>query len=179
MDQIIERWLPVPGWEGCYEVSDQGRVRSLDRKRPCQFKDNRIYRGQMLTPLLHGSGYRQVSLKDNGRTNVYFIHRLVILAFVGSAPREDYQCAHNDGNKDNNALENLRWATRSENNQDKNKHGTSPRGSRNPNNKLTEEDVKMIRLLYVRGNQGQLAELYGVTQSAISHIVRRRVWAYI
>jgi hypothetical protein len=126
-----ERWLPVVGWEGLYEVSDHGRVRSLDRtvemsnpRWGCNFK--RFTAGRLLS-LVSGRGsgrgwkgsgdYHAVNLssQDKGRKKV-MVHRLVLTAFVGPDPTNGkMDGAHLDGNTLNNLLENLRWATRLEN----------------------------------------------------------------
>jgi hypothetical protein len=119
-----EIWKPVPGYEGRYEVSDQGRVRSLDREIEQLSRQGNAYkkmvRGIVLRPGRMPAGHVSVSL---GRFNSHCVHKLVLLAFVGSAPA-GCECLHNNGNPADNRLENLRWGTRGDNIRDAVKHGT-------------------------------------------------------
>jgi hypothetical protein len=120
-----ERWLPVPGYETAYEVSDHGRVRSLDRRVPSGQGKTRIARGRILRPsLVHG--HPAVSL---GRVRKEYVHALVLQAFVGPAP-DGMECCHGDGVRTNNHLSNLRWGTRLSNNLDAIRHGTHYNTSR-------------------------------------------------
>lgn len=105
-----ERWLPVVGWDGLYEVSDQGRVLS-------------VRTGLMKSLAVHTiSGYHMVTLKSNGRRKTYHVHRLVLDAFVGPLPDGLVSC-HNNGDPQDNRLANLRYDTPSANNFDKVRHG--------------------------------------------------------
>lgn len=120
----FQKWVSVPGFEGKYEVSDQGNVRSLRRviKRRDGFSQSAP--GRMLKPYpLPHSGYLQLTLGDGGKGRRYYVHRLVLEAFVGPAP-EGHEACHNNGVPSDNRLENLRWGTRGENNRDAVAHGT-------------------------------------------------------
>lgn len=114
-----ERWLPVPTYEGKYEVSDLGRVRSLSRVT----SHGRRRRGLVLRPIPRTTGYLQVDLWHDNTQRAFVIHRLVLWAFVGPAPA-GLEALHGDGDPTNNALTNLRWGTRSENSLDQVAHGT-------------------------------------------------------
>lgn len=113
-----ETWLPVVGYEGSYEVSSLGAVRSIDRI------DNRGSRalGRRLRPDATASGHLRVTLSRDGKTRRFFVHRLVLWAFVGCTPPGMEAC-HNDGDPTNNAVSNLRWDTKSANAQDRRRHG--------------------------------------------------------
>lgn len=117
-----EQWLPVVGYEGCYEVSDQGRVRSLDRK-VLRAGVQKAVRGRVLAQGDSGSGRRAVSLSRDGRAKTARVARLVLEAFVGPRP-DKYDACHNDGDVLNNQVDNLRWATRSANMLDAVEHST-------------------------------------------------------
>jgi hypothetical protein len=106
----MEIWKLVPEYEGKYEVSDQGRVRSFQRKP----------QGIILRPGRMPSGHLSVAL---GRGNSQCVHKLVLLAFVGTAP-DTHECRHLNGDPADNRLENLCWGTRSENIKDAVRHGT-------------------------------------------------------
>jgi hypothetical protein len=119
-----ENWLPVPEWEDRYEVSDLGRVRSIDRVVTRSGHTMRL-RGRLLTPKVHTKGYLRVSL-SRGRGGVVdmFVHTLVLLAFVGPRPAELEAC-HGNGDPTDNRVANLLWDTPSENQYDVVRHGRS------------------------------------------------------
>lgn len=122
---MIEIWKPVPNWEGLYEVSNHGQVRSLDRT--VHFPDGRrsyIKRGRILG--WRSRGYARVVLvSPNHDKREAFIHELVLEAFVGSCP-DGWVARHADDNKQNNHLENLSWGTYSENMYDRVRNGIHP-----------------------------------------------------
>lgn len=140
----MEQWKAIPGWEGLYEVSSCGNVRSLPRKARARFK-NRIYGGNLLCPFVHPTGYCGVNLKRIGfRAKTYLVHRLVLASFVGPCPPRMQGC-HGDGCRSNNSLQNLRWDTAKNNHADKILHGTAQRGTHNALSMLDEAMVKAIR----------------------------------
>jgi hypothetical protein len=134
-----EQWLPIEGFDG-YEVSNFGRVRSVDRLvKYANGRDCRR-RGQVLKPAVVGSGYLQVSLGSNACRR---IHILVAEAFIGPRPNGMVVC-HNDGERMNNSVANLRYDTPSANIVDQVKHGTHALGSRTHckwGHELTPENV--------------------------------------
>ncbi len=104
------------------------------------------------------------------------MHTLVLLAFVGPRP-DDMQACHNDGDKNNNRLSNLRWDFPARNHADKKRHGTQTSGEDHPPAKLTWDEVRIIRrLLDQRVSEGKIARAFGVTQVAISHIAIGKTW---
>lgn len=122
---MSERWLPIVGYEGFYEVSDQGRVRSLDRVVPCGTRKMRTYRGRALADSADTAGYRIVALYRDGRRRTTKVHSLVLESFVGSRPAGMEAC-HNNGDLADNRLANLRWDTHSRNVYDSVRQGTHP-----------------------------------------------------
>jgi len=118
-----EQWRPAVGHPG-YEVSNHGRVRSLDRVLTLRGRDGediyRRHRGRVLAPCANASGHMVVTL---GRGNSVYVHQLVLTAFVGPAPAGEEGC-HDDGDASNNRLTNLRWGTRASNVADSVRHGT-------------------------------------------------------
>lgn len=109
-----ETWRPIAGWVGLYEVSSDGRVRSLPRPG-CK--------GRVLRFGTTGNGYLTATFSANGKREARTVHRIVAEAFIGPKP-DGMQTCHNDGDKTNNAASNLRYATQSENERDKLRHGT-------------------------------------------------------
>lgn len=117
----VEEWSPVPSYEGVYQVSDLGRVMSLDRIS----NDGKRLQGRLLRPFVMPSGHIRVRLSVGNRQRTLKVHRLVLIAFFGQgAP--DTEVLHIDGNPANNMVENLRWGTKSENVRDQVKHGVHP-----------------------------------------------------
>lgn len=115
-----ETWRPIPGFEGAYESSDCGRVRSLDRTVLHKTGVKHRVRGRILKPATSADGYQYLMLGVGKHRRV---HVLVLQAHTGPAP-EGMEACHNDGDPANNVLANLRWDTRSQNLKDKRQHGT-------------------------------------------------------
>lgn len=117
-----ETWRPVPNFEGLYEVSDQGRVRSVPHMTIRGIRGGRIRKQRT-----DAYGYQILDLFRGDRGTTCKVHRLVLSAFVGPCPEGMEACHFPDRSKSNNALSNLRWDTRSANNIDSVKHGTHGR----------------------------------------------------
>lgn len=157
-----EVWKPVPGYEGLYEVSNQGRVRSFRRGA----------NGKIRVPTQSVNGHLYVTL---GRGVNKTVHSLVLATFVGPRPIGQ-ECCHNDGNPSNNCLSNLRWDSHRENARDIFRHLASK------NQKLTPEAVRHIKSVLAanqsKGVLTQLARQYGVTVGAVSCIKRGKTYDY-
>lgn len=117
----MENWKDVPGYEGLYQVSDLGRVKSARRKGSP---------GGLVKPVKRPDGRLRVALSKQGRVTDFLVHRLVLTAFVGHCP-EGKECLHYDDNPENNRLENLRWGTSKENKADGRRNGISFASQRN------------------------------------------------
>jgi len=180
MEQAIETWRDVAGYEGVYRVSDLGRVRSLDRMVDHPKGQMRLNGKVMRLRLSHG--YEKVDLCQNGLRKKFFVHRLVVTAFLGQCP-DGKEVNHVDGNKLNNRPSNLEYVTHLENMQHAYQTGLSKTqiGVENINSKLTETDVLEIRAAYAAGGvaQQKLAGKYCVSQNIICNIVRRKIWAHL
>lgn len=114
---MTERWLPISGFEGVYEVSDLGRIKSLPRSR--------VPVDRILKPFANGSGHLLVDLRVNGQRHTVQVHLQVLGAFVGPTPA-GMECRHLNGDPADNRLANLQYGTRSENTFDSVLHGTHP-----------------------------------------------------
>jgi hypothetical protein len=108
-------WKPVPGYEGFYEVSDCGLVRSVTRTIKSSFNAHRQIPGKLRTVYPMKDGYIRVTLMRERTSRSYGIHRLVMMAFSPNQNQDALDVNHMDGNKQNNRLENLEWCTRGEN----------------------------------------------------------------
>lgn len=184
-----EEWRSIAGYPG-YEVSSLGQVRSLSR---VDAAGNRI-KGRILKLRPHSGGYVRVNLCA-GKPRDFFVHRLVLATFVGPCPDGKEGC-HNDGNRQNNSVSNLRWDSRVQNMADKKLHGTEQLGARHwmvrrpewvrrgekvPNSILTPTDVERIRDLRVNGcTYGCIAQWIGqITRETASAVSRRLIWKHL
>lgn len=161
-----ENWLPVARHTG-YEVSDMGRLRT-DRARNGRGKTKgwRIIKGSVRKT----GGYVFVAIADDeGRPIHWQMHRLVLLAFVGTKP-DGMETRHLNGVRHDNRLTNLQYGTRKENAADKIRHGTHATGEHSPNAKLTGEQVRRMLKRRAEGRTyQQLADEFRVSESAAIH----------
>jgi hypothetical protein len=169
-------WKPIPNFP--YEASSAGAIRNSRT-------------GRVLRPDTVKGGYQRVTLSIGGVSRRFFVNRLVCEAFNGAPPTEEHQARHLDGKTDRNVPENLKWGTRSENEQDKRLHGTYQEREGNPFARLTEEGVADIRRRYAENLSARqargfeqvehgfvlkLAEQYDVSVSCIKFVISRRNW---
>lgn len=110
-----ELWKPIKGYEGLYQVSSKGRIRSLKRTKKNKWGGIIQVKERVLANGISGQGYINVLLYNNGNRRTYKAHRLVAEAFI-SNPDNKPHVNHIDGNKENNSIENLEWCTIKENN---------------------------------------------------------------
>jgi hypothetical protein len=199
-----EEWraVPVPGYEGCFSVSNLGRVR---RERDGQHtKAGRIYK-----PLVTPNGYCHVelSLGTVATKRRLVIHTLVALAFIGARPSPRHQVNHKNGVKTDNRADNLEWMTPAENAEHASRTGLLatgerhwlhrlpdtrprgdahwtraqpnrlPRGSQHGRAKLHEDDVRAI--LRSDASPRVLAAQYGISTSVIDQIRARKIWRHV
>lgn len=125
--RVLEEWLPAPTWEGRYEASTHGRIKSLAREGV----DKNGRKFPIVERVLRPSPgrYRQVHLADGARRETSYVHDLVLTTFAGPRP-EGMECRHLDGDAHNNRIDNLKWGTHSENELDVVKHGNHHLASR-------------------------------------------------
>ena len=112
----MEEWRDIPGYEGLYQVSNLGRVRSLDRYVPHKKFGVKFCKGVLMAIHQNNAGYLTVNLSRENKYTSYDIHRLVAKAFIPCSDSECMQVNHKDENKHNNQIDNLEWVTCSENN---------------------------------------------------------------
>lgn len=169
-----EIWKDIPGYEDVYQVSDLGRVRSLDRYVISSSGRKRFYEGREMKFRKDKDGYLRVGLSKNGILKTYRIYSLVAKTFIGPKP-ENYQICHIDSDKLNNALSNLRYDTRSENNIDEYRNGNT-RGM-----KFNVEEVLEIRRLYAseKYTQRELGVMFETVPTNINNIVTRKSFAWL
>lgn len=174
-------WRKIQGFEW-YEVSDTGRVRrvvqashphsGVHRKVPFEIK-----------PMVDDRGRRRVALVNEAtapKQKKLMVSRLVAEAFIGASPSPAHVVCHRDGDHTNNDWRNLRWDTQQGNIDDRASHGTTARGSKNGQSKLTEADVSKIRKMLDDGHtQQKVAEAFGIDQTSVSMIKNRKIWQHV
>jgi hypothetical protein len=172
-----EEWRPVAGYESSYEVSNQGRVRSLDRLIGSGMRQ-RLAKGRILKLGKVACGqYYTVQLHSSGACSARYVHHLVAEAFIGPRP-EAMLVLHGPAGSLVNQVSNLSYGTRSDNmGRDRLRDGTHSRGEKCGTARLTATDIMAIR------SSGkttiELAKIYGVTQSYISAILTGKNWAHL
>jgi len=155
-------WRPVPSHPR-YSVDLYGNVRGV--------------RGRLMKPMRTDTGHLYI-LAASGRPRKLFVHRAVLLTFVGK-PARGQEARHRDGNPTNNYVDNLVWGTRLENMADKQTHGTQSRGERHGTAKLSETDVRTIRRRVGKESLRDLAAEYGVSHTAIRRAANGMKWRHV
>lgn len=155
----------VAGCSG-YSVTDTGKIIS-----------HLSWEDRELVPVDNGQGYLRVQLRGIGKK---LVHRLVAEAFLPN-PNGKEQVNHLDGNKSNNRVDNLEWATHQENMAHADRTGLrNVRGSNHGNSKLSEDDIRVIRELLSSGiRHAKIAVMFGVCRATISCVSRGTTWSHI
>lgn len=173
---MTEIFKPVIGYDGIYEISNFGKVKSLARKGKGSRNTDII-----LSPGMGGSGYYFVYLCKNGTNKMFMIHRLVAINFLDN-PENKREVNHINGIKTDNRLENLEWVTPSENIL----HGirlgimNTAKGSQKKNSLFTEDEVRKIKIRLNNGEIGfRIAKELGVDKGVISSIRRGKTWKHV
>ena len=167
-------WKPVLGYEGLYEVSNTGRVRSCPKTISSYGGRRYLKPGRELKQIPDKDGYGRVNLSKNGTAKHNKVHVLVLEALSGPRP-DGCVCRHLDGNPKNNNSENLAWGTPSENHRD-----CYDYGGRHGRGKLNRDQVLEIRSRLANGErQADLAREYGVHAMNIHCIKTRQHFGYI
>ena len=172
-----EIWKPVVGYEGCYEVSNLGRVRSLDREVRGESNSVCLRKGRILKP---GAtwGYLYVTLCSEGKVKHCRVHRLVLAAFRGES---ELDVNHINHVKADNRLENLEYVTVKENISHMVKANRQACGEKIGIAKLDEEAIQRMRELYSEGwlTYEDLSIIFKVAESTVSQIINRKTWKHV
>lgn len=176
-DPVDEEWREIPGYDGRYHVSDQGRVKAMYTRK--SIKVGQIIKGHAT------GGYHYVLLTKDRQQIHHSRHRLVLSTFAPIDGWEDLDVNHENGDKSDNSLKNLSWMTRQQNI----RHAMHVIKTMNPFEnirriglKLDEDKVREIRKLWNNGkgkSQNSLAKLYDVGPMCINAIVHRKTWKHI
>ena len=180
-DVVCEVWKDILGYEGYYQVSNLGRVRSLDRIIKRRNSSDMIRKGTILRGQPDKDGYLLVGLKFEGREYKAKVHRLVAQAFIPNPENKPF-VNHIDGNKDRNDILNLEWVTALENSSHAKSTGLlkPAKGEDSGKHKLSEQDVLSIRKLVKSGkSMNSVAKMYGVSFTSVRYIIIGKNWAWL
>lgn len=172
---MIEVWENIEGFNGVYQISNLGRVKS--------FKKNKFINGKILKlETSNRYGYLRISLRRQGQEKKYLIHRLVAKAFIYKGNGNIVN--HKDGNKQNNNVNNLEWCTRSENDLHafKNKLRHSVKGELHYNAKLNQKQIRIIKHIFTIPNHigiSKIANIFNVSRCTIYDIIVGNTWKHI
>lgn len=169
---MIEEWRDIEGFDGFYQVSNTGKIRSQGDNR-----GNKSGKWRLRSLSANPDGYLKVRLMHKGKDKTCGIHTLVAKAFIPN-PNNYETVNHKDGNKTNNNVDNLEWADRSQQMIHAYQNGLKMpmRGSKHSQSKLTDDDVRYIRSHYKRQSTEfgtvALGKKFGVSSRVIGLVTR-------
>jgi hypothetical protein len=173
-----EEWRVIDGFDGYYEISDRGRIRTWKDKgarRPIR----RALAPHLMKPAPNKNGYMQTALTHAGAKRVAAIHTLVAEVFIGPRP-DGLVVRHYDGNQLNNHRSNLLYGTRAENAADAFRHGTFPLGEVNGKSKLKADQVQEIRRMLAEGHTRRaIGAEFGISHTNVSSIANGETWQHL
>ena len=182
----VEIWNDIKEYEGYYQVSNLGRVKSLKRSYEVErHKSKYLYnkKEKILSQTTTKLGYKRISLNKHNKLKSFLVHRLVAKAFIEEI-KDKNQVNHKNCNKLDNNLFNLEWVNQSENMKHAYKNGFNHtqnlKGDNHNNKKLNFEEIKEIRRLYKKENTTylKLSNKFNTCMSNIGRIIRRERWDY-
>lgn len=179
-----EVFKDILGYEGLYQISNLGTVKSVGRYGNNQYSeywmDERILKHSIVGT--RNSGYCAVNLRKDGKSKQKYVHRLVAIAFVDNYRLSAKYVNHTDGDSKNNRFDNLEWCTHSENIQHAYDNGLIKKscGSNVSNSKLKESDIPIIRnMLTDKIPILKIAKQFNVSRNVIYQIKDGRTWKHI
>lgn len=175
----MEIWKDIKGYNDIYKVSSLGNIKLSEREVPHWRGGVSIRKSKIIKNFKTKSGYLIVPLTKDGKEIKFLVHRIVAEAFIPN-PENKPQINHINGNKTDNQVENLEWATRSENIKHADKNNLRIlKGVNNSGSKLTEKEVLEIRSIGKSKTLNELSITYNVTFQCISKILNRITWTHI
>lgn len=175
-----EIWKDIPGYEGFYQASTLGRIKSVTRTVNRRGNTTRIVYERILITMSDGKGYQLVNLNKYNVSTTHTVHRLILSTFVENTENKP-QVNHINGIKDDNKLINLEWSTVSENGLHAYKNGLqiSAKGEKVNGSKLKDEQVLEIRKIGKSKSLKELSNIYNISISTISMIINNKIWTHI
>lgn len=174
-------WKEIKGYEGLYEISNLGRVKSLERYKKAKGEGKTLLPEKIMKVQVARNGYKTLPLCKNCIYKYHTVHRIVALSFLPNLQNKRCVC-HKDGNKLNNNVNNLYWGSYKENLEDQKKHGTFICGEISYLHKLNEKQVRVIKHILNIPNHisyRQIGEIFKVSEFAIFDIKRGKSWKHV
>ena len=159
----MEIWKDIKGYEGVYQISSEGRVKSLKRKVSCKNGSFRELQEKIVQPLFTKNGYLNLIASKKQFRETLVVHHLVAKHFIGERPEGMY-VDHIDRDRTNNRVENLRYVTAQES------------VINRKITKLNGDMVKQIKEMMGHKPQSEIAKLFGISQAMVSSINTGRRW---
>jgi hypothetical protein len=160
-------WVQIPGYEGSYEITQDGRVRGIARLDA----RGRKWPGKLLSFFVDKDGYSKCALTKNRVTTTKFVHKLVLFSFRGP-PKDGQVACHNNGDPGDNRVSNLRWGSLADNWLDSQYHG---RRSNGYNSYITQVDTERAKDLRASGVTAKvIAKWLSISQSTVSNMITGR-----
>ena len=180
-EENAEQWKNIAEYEGRYQVSDHGRIRSLNRRVVRNDGVTLRLKGKIKKQGKHRQGYMLIDLSKAGEKKTYLVHRLVAEAFVDN-PKDKLEVNHKDGDKKNNHARSLEWCTPQENSL--HTYHTElrdrPRGELNGRSKLNRFQVKRVRLMRQLGTTyAETGRIFKLNPVTIRDVCLRKLWKHI
>ena len=170
-----EQWVDIAGYEGICQVSNYGRLRSLDRVDAAGHK----LKGRIRKHGIDTDGYHIIGLCKDGKMRTFKVHRLVMESFSGMSSTA-LEVNHIDGNKGNNHVDNLEWSTCKDNHEHAKAYGLKARGSFHGKSALDEDSAILAWMMIKNGNTlKHIANCFGVSESCINHLKQGRTWSWL
>lgn len=174
---MIEEWRQIQGFEGLYDVSNLGRVKSVERRCAHQGHTRRVPE-RVLKVTNDPRGYAVVTLSLDSKNNTRRVHILVARAFLGAAP-DGMEVNHRDNNRGNSCIDNLFYGTHLENMDQRQRDGRTARGDANGRTKLSSDDVREIRRLRGVVSTYALADRFGVSYTSVWQAQVRKTFKHV
>lgn len=180
-----ELWVDIVGFEGLYQISNLGRIKTLQRiKSICNEVDHVVSSEKILLPRKNRYGYLRISFFKNPLgAKEFTMHRLMAIHFIPN-PENKPEVNHINGIKDDNRLENLEWCTAKENAVHARAFGLRENtyGEKSKKSKLTEFQVRLIKRIYRRYgrfNMAKLSRKLNVSETTVSYVLKNKIWTHV
>lgn len=182
-----EEWKDVIGWENWYQVSDLGRVKSLERQIKYKSGSIRNQKSSIIKGYPNKKFYLKLNFKMNTKRTMFSIHRLVAIAFLPNPlnlPEVNHIGKYPDGregNKLDNRAISLEWCTRKQNVNHSWENGLSVSivGETHYKSKLTNNNILDIRKIGKSKTLKEISDIYNITESNVSYILKSKTWKHI